>query len=91
MCRITIKELREVEELLISLLPPNKEDWLSSQRVLSDDLNFVISQFERFLNENKFEFDGDKFRGAHLCVYSALLDIEREKIFPISLQKRRQE
>lgn len=75
--RITLSELKKVREFLISLFPPNKEDWKQSHFILAEDWNYIISQLERFLDEKKFEFDSKKFSGALSYIYLTLSKIKR--------------
>ena len=88
MCRITLKELEEVKELLISLLPSDKKDWKQSYLILSEDLNYVINQLELFLNKKQFEFKGEKFGGVVLYIYSTLLEIDRGEHPYLSLEEK---
>lgn len=88
MCRITLKELREVKEILTSLLPKDKKDWKPRHIIFTEDLSFIVSQLERFMKENKFEFINEKFSGAFLYLYSTVLEIDRGEHPYLSLEEK---
>lgn len=86
--KITLKELREVEKLLTSLLPKDKEDWKPGHFIVTENLNFVISQLERFIDEKKFEFNSQKFCGALSYIYFVSLKIKRGEYPYLSLEEK---
>lgn len=88
MHKITLKELREVKEILLKLLPPDKKDWKECYLTLTEDIDYVIKQLERFQEERKFEFKSGKFMGACIYIYSTVLRIDRGEYPHLSLEER---